>query len=425
MAEQDRERVAPIEEAGTRGTNSTSPTFSVDVALYLASRFLWTSATQIGNVAVGWLIYEETHSALALGLVGLAAFGPKFLISLVSGIVADHFDRRHIMAVALVIKGLASLGLLLVALAQNTPVGAIYALFVVSGIAQGFAGPAGQAMVANLVPRERLSRVMGLASSTGQVAAIAGPAFGGFLYIAGSWAPFGCAAACYLIAAATNLMIRLRERRTSTIAINPTDIFAGLVFIWQRPVVLGAISLDLFAVLLGGATALLPIVASDILNVGPAGLGVLRSMPAAGALTLGLFLAYVPIRRNVGQKLFVATVVFGLATIGLGLSTSFYLSLILLWLIGASDVFSVVIRHTLVQGDTPDHLRGRVAAVNSIFIGASNELGEFESGVTAAIFGLVPAILIGGIGTVGVTLLWAVLFPQLRRRDQLVERPTD
>ena len=204
-----------------------------------------------------------------------------------------------------------------------------------------------------------------------------------------------------------------------------SDAFAGLVFVWQRPIILGAISLDLFSVLLGGATALMPIIASDVLHVGPLGLGVLQSAPAVGAMTVGLTLAYAPIQRRAGRKLFIATAIFGLATIGLGLSTHLYLTLAFLWLIGASDVVSVVIRQTLVQGDTPDRMRGRVAAVNSLFIGASNELGEFESGSTAALFGLVPAIVVGGAGTLLIAALWARMFPQLRQRDQLVEPSTD
>jgi hypothetical protein len=239
--------------------------------------------------------------------------------------------------------------------------------------------------------------------------------------VLGAWVPFACAASFFLVASAANLMIRRLAQTGTRGPVMLSDAFAGLSFIWHRPVILGAISLDLFSVLLGGATALLPIIATELLGVGPSGLGLLRSMPAVGAMMLGLILSWIPIQRGVGTKLFAATTVFGLATIGLGLSTNLYLSLALLWLIGASDVFSVVIRQTLVQSDTPDHMRGRVAAVNSLFIGASNELGEFESGATAALFGLVPAILLGGFGTVAVAAAWAVIFPALRQRDRLVE----
>ena len=267
-------------------------------------------------------------------------------------------------------------------------------------------------MAANLVPREQFSQVVGLSSSIGQFAIISGPVLGGLLYVVGPWVPFACASVFYLLASGSYLMIRRHSQGSSKEPVRLADAFAGLVFIWQRPVILGAISLDLFCVLLGGATALLPIIASDILHVGPFGLGVLRAMPGVGAMMLGLVLSYRPIRRRAGPKLFAATAIFGLATIGLGLSTSVYLSMALLWLIGASDVFSVVIRQTLVQSDTPDAMRGRVAAVNSLFIGASNELGEFESGVTAALFGLVPAILLGGAGTIMVSAAWAVMFPK-------------
>jgi MFS family permease len=276
-------------------------------------------------------------------------------------------------------------------------------------------------MVANIVPREQLSRVVGMASSTGQLATILGPALGGLLFVGGPWVPFAVSAVFFFAASMLNLVVRRHGDGVSKPPVMLADAFAGLIFIWQRPVILGAISLDMFCVFLGGATALLPIIAADILHVGPLGLGILRSMPAAGAMMLGLLLACRPMERRVGHKLFLATTVFGLATIGLGLSTEMYFSMTCLWLIGASDVFSVVIRQTLVQGDTPDQMRGRVAAVNTLFIGASNELGEFESGVTAAVFGLVPAILIGGMGTICVSLLWAIMFPQLRRRDRLVE----
>ncbi len=398
-----------------------SPWSNPDVVMFMASRFLWISATQICNVAVGWLIYDVTRSAWALGLVGLAAFAPKLLLTLVAGMVADRYDRRKVMAACLALDGLATIGLFYVAVQSTVAIGAIYALFILLGIARGFAGPAAQAMAANLVPRAQFSKVVGLSSSIGQLASIGGPAMGGLLYAFGAGAPFAAAGLFFFTASGLNLLIRRLTDDRSKAPIRISDAFAGLRFIWQRPVILGAISLDLFSVLLGGATALLPIIATELLHVGPASLGILRSMPALGAMSLGLFLSYRPIERRAGKKLFTATTIFGLATVGLGLSTDFYLSLVLLWLIGASDVFSVVIRQTLVQSDTPDAMRGRVAAVNSLFIGASNELGEFESGATAALFGLVPAILLGGVGTVAVAFSWAWIFPQLRKRDHLVE----
>lgn len=413
--------MTPPENATDRVSPRASLLSNPDVPLFLVSRFLWVSANQIGNVAVGWFIYDVTRSPLALGLVGLAAFAPKLLLMLVSGLIADHQDRRMIMAVCLAVNGVTSLGLLYVVLLPDAFVTPIYVLFIVSGTTKGFAGPAAQAMIANLVPREQLSRAVGLSSSTGQFSAIVGPALGGLLYTAGPWVPFACASLFFFLASGLNLAIRRPAKGPPRDPVKLSDAFAGLHFIRKRPIILGAISLDLFSVLLGGATALLPMIASELLHAGPLGLGILRSMPAVGAMTLGIFLALNPIERYAGVKLFMATTIFGLATVGLGLSANLYLSLALLWLIGASDIFSVVIRQTLVQSDSPDAMRGRVAAVNSLFVGASNELGEFESGMTAAVVGLIPAILIGGIGTIVVSVSWALMFPQLRRRDQLVE----
>lgn len=391
-----------------------------DVIRLLAGRFLWISGTQICNVAIGWFIYDMTRSAWALGLVGLAAFAPKLLLSLVAGVVADRYDRRWIAAACLATSGIVGLGLLAAVVTPNVSISTIYILFIVSGVARSFAGPATQAMVANIVPRAQFSQVVGMSSSIGQSAIVAGPMLGGLFYIGGAWVPFACAAGFFLLASVLYLSIRKHNHSSSKEPVKLSDAFAGLVFMWQRPVILGAISLDMFCVLLGGATALLPIVVSELLHTGPLGLGILRAMPGVGAITLGIILSYRPIQRHAGRKLFTATTIFGLATIGLGLSENFYLSLVFLWVIGASDVFSVVIRQTLVQSDTPDAMRGRVAAVNTLFIGASNELGEFESGSTAALFGLVPAILIGGAGTVAVSILWALMFPNLRRRDRLV-----
>lgn len=392
-----------------------------DVVFYLAARFLWMAAFQICNVAIGWLVYEETRSAWALGLVGLAAFAPKLVVVFVSGMVADRYDRRLIVTGCLFANTAATVGLVLAVLGETVNLPAVYMLFMVSATARGFANPALTALAANLVPRRELSRVFSLAYSISQCATILGPALGGFIYLAGPFAPFAAAAAFFFIAGSLILAIRYRPEARAKTPVQMAEVFAGLAFIWRRPTILGAVSLDMFAVLLGGVTALLPMVAYEILDVGPVGLGVLRSMPALGAVVLGLVLAYSPIRRRAGLKLFTATAIFGVATIGVGLSQSLYLTMACLWVLGAADVFSVVIRQTLVQGDTPDEMRGRVSAVNSLFVGASNELGEFESGATAALFGLVPAILLGGFGTIAVALIWALLFPSLRRRNRLVE----
>lgn len=392
-----------------------------DVTLYILGRFLWMAANQSNNVAVGWLVYDVTRSAWALGLIGLAAFLPRVFVALLAGVVVDRHDRRLILSVSLAVNAASTLGLLLVVTAPTVTIWYIYALFVVNGVARGFAGPAAQALIPSLVPRTNLSRVLGLATSVSQFATMLGPALGGLLYTLGSWVPFAFAASAFALASLLTFMIRQPTRPAAAGTVRLSDALAGLTFIRNRPVILGAISLDLFAVLLGGTTALLPIIASEILDVGPFGLGILRSMPALGAMMLGLYLAYVPIRRNAGRILFAAILVFGVATLGLGLSTNLFVSMAMLWLIGASDVFSVVIRHTLIQGDTPDHMRGRVAAANSLFLGASNELGQFTSGALAALVGVVPAILIGGTGTIAVTAIWARLFPGLRRRDRLVD----
>jgi MFS family permease len=410
-----------VEDITTSGESRLSAVFQRDIVFYLTGRFLWVCAVQILNVAVGWLIYDATRSALALGMVGLAAFTPKLALSLIAGMVADRFERRLVCGIAFLVMSLVALGLLMVASSAPVVPSTIYALFIIFGTARGFANPASQAMVANLVPRKAFSRVIGIASSTSQMATIIGPALGGLLYVVGPWAPFAASASAFFIASVLNFLISKKQQAASKAPVTVSDAFAGLHFIRKKPVILGAISLDLFTVLLGGATALLPMIASEILYLGPFGLGILRSMPAVGAMMLGLTLAYRPIERRSGAKLFMATTTFGLATIVLGLSDNFYLTLACLWLLGASDVFSVVIRQTLVQSDTPDEMRGRVAAVNSLFIGASNELGEFESGVTAAMFGLVPAILIGGLGTIAISMIWAIAFPQLMKRDRLIE----
>lgn len=398
-----------------------SPLVSRDVIFFLIGRFLWMGAHQIDNVAVGWLIWEVTGSAWALGFVGLAAFLPRLLIVLIAGIMADRFDRRRLLAACLAVSGAANLGLVFVVLAPTVSIGWVYALFVLTSTARGFAGPAEPALLANLVTREHYSRVFGFGSSVGQSAVIIGPALGGFIYLAGAWAPFAAAMIFQFVGSVLILLISHRSAARAKGPVQLSEALAGLSFIRRHQIILGAISLDMFAVLLGGVVALLPIVASEILQIGPAGLGVLRSMPALGAVMVGLALAHTPIRGNAGHILFAATGMFGLATIVFGLSESFFLSLGLLWLMGASDVISVVIRQTLVQSETPDEMRGRVGAVYSLFVGASNELGEFESGATAAIFGLVPAIIIGGVGTIAVAALWTRLFPALWRRDQLVE----
>jgi MFS family permease len=392
-----------------------------DFARFCSARFLAGCALQMQNVAVGWLVYDWTQSALALGLAGLAAFLPAAGLVLVAGHVADIFDRRRIVATVYAIHVVAALGLVACAFRGAEALLFAYGLIVLSGGARSFGNPASQALMPNLVAREAFGRAVPLAATSWQTATILGPAVGGLLYIAGPQVVFGTAALFFAAAGVAIASIRHRapplERRGASWA----GIVAGIAFVRSRPLLLGAISLDLFAVLLGGATALLPIYAQTVLETGPWGLGLLRSMPGAGAVTMSALLATFPLARRVGVKLFLGVAVFGLATIAFGLSTSLPLSMGCLFVAGAADTVSVVVRQTLVQAETPDGMRGRVAAVNSIFIGASNELGEFESGLLAAWLGAVRAVVLGGLGTIAVAAAWTYLFPELWRRDRLVE----
>ena len=339
---------------------------------------------------------------------------------LVTGHVADAFDRRLIMLIAHAATALSAAGLVLFAAMGADAALPVYGLVALAGTARAFGLPAQQALLPLLVSREDFGNAVAWNSSVNQTATISGPALGGVLYLLGPTVVFATVAAAFAAAALIAALIvprppERRRERTSW-----TTLVAGLSFIRAHPVVLGAISLDLVAVFLGGATALLPIFAQDILHVGPVGLGLLRSAPAAGALAMAFTLAHRPVARNAGRQMLQAVALFGLSTIGFGLSTSLYLSLACLALIGAADMVNVYVRQTLVQTETPDAMRGRVAAVNSIFIGASNELGEFESGTLAALLGAVPAVVIGGAATIAVAALWGRMFPQLAARDRLI-----
>ncbi len=389
------------------------------------TRVCTTIAYQMIGVAVGWRVYELTGSALALGLIGLAQFLPALLLVLPAGQVADRHDRRQVAARAQRVSALAAALLALGSLGDWLTVHGIYALVLVIGAARAFEAPSLQALLPRLVPPARLGSAVAASASAMQTAVISGPALAGFVYAA--WPAAVFAASALLWALASLQLARIEPlNRPATSAPPPglDTLFAGITFIRSRPVVLGAISLDLFAVLLGGATALLPIYARDILLTGPLGLGLLRSAPAIGALAMSLWLSRHPPQRGVGRLMFAAVAVFGVATLVFALSTQFALSLAALVVLGASDMISVVIRASLVQLETPDEMRGRVSAVNSIFIGASNQFGEFESGLTAALFGTVPAAALGGLGTLLVVLVWMRLFPDLRRRERLLETGT-
>lgn len=391
-----------------------------DFRLFLGVRIVSTFAVMIQSVAVGWQIYDMEHTPLALAWVGLAEFVPMFLLTLPAGAVVDHTDQRKVLSAAFLVQGLAAALLMALSLARVPVAWPYYAVIAVFGIARGFYGPSAQSLLAFLVPQERLARSIALSGSAYQAAVIAGPALGGFLYALGPSLTYAtCLVAFCLagLATATYGGRRNKPHRAQQGAI--ARVREGLAFVFSRPVVLGAISLDLFAVLLGGATALLPVFARDILHTGPVGLGVLRSASAVGATCMALGMARSPLVRDTGRRMFAAVAVFGLATMVFGVSRNLYLSLGALIILGAADQVSVFVRSALIQLATPDVMRGRVSAVNQLFIGASNELGEFESGVTAAWLGTVPSVVLGGIGTLLVVVVWMRLFPALRTVDRL------
>lgn len=379
------------------------------------SRVLASVAFQMIGVAVGWQLYSLTGSALDLGLVGLVQFAPMVLLTFVVGHVADRFDRRLIAAVCEAVKTAAALALCLASVHGWQSKTTLLVLVGVLGTAQVFENPAMTALAPEVVPRPLIARAIAWVISASQTAQIVGPALGGLLYAIGPGSAYATSAVLCAMAGALAIAIRaprvVRAREPMTLA----TAFSGAAFILSRRVLYGTMSLDLFAVLLGGATALLPVYARDVLGTGPVGLGLLRSAPALGALATSVFLARRPIERRIGPALFRSVIVFGVATIVFGVSTSFALSLIALTVLGAADVVSMVIRSTLAQIRTPDAMRGRVSAVHSLFTGTSNQLGAFESGVVAALVGAVPAVVIGGVGTIAVALAWMSLFPELRR----------
>jgi MFS family permease len=391
--------------------------------------FLWGArvAANLGvhmlDVAVAWQLYALTGSALDLGLVGLVQFAPVVLLTLVVGQVVDRYDRRMITTACQVVKAAAAVALALGSLGHWQSKGTILAMVAVAGAARAFENPVMTAMVPGVVPRPLIARAMAWVVSANQTAQIAGPALGGFLFALGAPAAYLSACALFGVAGACTALIRMDPPERTRPPVTLETVFSGLAFIRQRPVLLGTMSLDLFAVLLGGATALLPIYARDILGAGPSGLGLLRAAPAVGALATSVVLARYPLERRVGRALFRAVMVFGAATVAFGLSTNFAVSLAALAVLGAADVVSVVIRVSLVQLRTPDEMRGRVSAVHSLFTGTSNQLGAFESGLVASLVGAVPAVLIGGLGTMAVAALWMVLFPDLRRIRAFEERP--
>ena len=396
------------------------------------TRLAGTAASQMLMVAVGWQMYELTGSAWDLGLVGLYQFLPALLLMLVAGYVADRVKRTHIVAACLAMQLLVAALLCAASFEHATLVAVgnssatrwlsrelLLAVSVLLGTTRAFQMPAQQALIALLVPAALLPRAMAFSASGMQAAIIVGPAIGGVIYAAGAAAVYGASATLFALGCGLVMFVRYRHAPTPYERPTVTTLLAGVSFIARRKVLLGAVSLDLFAVLLGGANALLPIFAKDILHVDAWGLGLLRGAPAIGALIMSIVLTRWPMDRKVGPKVLWSVAVFGASTIVFGLSTSFVLSLAAMAVTGAADMVSVVIRQTLVQLETPDEMRGRVSAVNSVFIGASNQLGEFESGATAALLGAVASVVVGGLGTLIVAVLWIRLFPSLAKRDAL------
>ncbi|RKH33288.1 MFS transporter [Corallococcus sicarius] len=391
-----------------------------DFRLYQVARLCAVLAAQIESVAIGWQVYELTGSALALGYTGLAQFLPFLAFSLLGGQVADRFDRRRILALCQGVMLVCSLLLLVFTLGHVTDVRFVYGVLVLFGTARAFYGPAGSALTPYLVPPEELTRAVAVNSTTWNVATIAGPAVGGLLYgwLGGKGVYIASASLCALTVVWI-LSLHVRTGSASREPMSLATLVAGLKFVRGKRLLLGSLTLDLFAVLLGGAVALLPIYARDVLHTGPLGLGLLRSAPAVGAAVVAVLLAFRPLGGHAGWKMFAAVAVFGAATLVFGVSTSLPLSLAALAIAGAADMVSVVVRHTLELVSTPDDMRGRVGAVNMMCIGASNELGEFRAGSFAEGVGAVNAVVVGAVGTLVVVVLWAWLFPELRQVDRL------
>jgi MFS family permease len=393
----------------------------LDFVLYQIERFSVVAALEMQSVAVGWQVYEITRRPLDLGYVGLAQFLPNVLLFLVAGHAADRFSRKSILLICNLVLALCSALLIEITHVGPHNVKPIYVVLILLGIARAFNSPAGRSLLPALVPIEVFPNAVAWNSTTYQTAAILGPAIGGLLYafFRGPAGVYSASVIACAIATAALVRINVRPSAREKEEVSLRTVLAGLRYIWTHKIILGSISLDLFAVLLGGAVALLPVYAREILHTGPWGLGLLRASPGIGASLMAILLAYQPLRRKVGKIMLFCVAGFGVFTIVFGLSRSLVLSMISLVLVGAADMVSIVVRGVLVQIATPDSVRGRVNAVDMIFIGASNELGEFESGVTAYWFGTVAAVILGGVGTIVVVALWAWMFPDLREADRL------
>ncbi|WP_333680994.1 MFS transporter [Dyella sp.] len=411
-------------------SSSSAPGSADSLLNHRAYLAFWCARTassfgfQMLSVAVGWQIYAITGRAFDLGLIGLVQFFPSVLLALPAGHLADQFDRRRIVLMGQIVEWIAIVLLATLTLLHAIDEMGILLLIFVISTAKAFESPSMQSMVPALVPPALLPRAMAVNGSAMQAAMIMGPALGGLLYIAGPGVVYAVAAMLYLVSTVMVSQLRYEQSPPKREPATLKTLFAGVHFIRDRKDILGVISLDLFAVLLGGATALLPIFAKDILHTGPWGLGLLRAAPAIGALLMSFWLAHHNMERNVGKIMFASVAGFGVATLVFALSQVLWLSLLALFTLGAFDMVSMVIRGSLVQLDTPDAMRGRVSAVNAIFINTSNQLGEFESGMLAAWLGAVGSAVIGGIGTLVVVGLWMAMFPTLRRRQRLHAEPS-
>ena len=400
-----------------------SPFSFRDFRFYWFTRFATTIAQNAMVVVIGWQVYDiarrtmlPKEAAFQLGMIGVAQFLPLAVLTLITGWTADRIDRRWIGRIALLLEGLCAVWLAYLAVHGTTTLVAIYIVAVMLGICRAFANPAIGALAPNLVPPEVLPTAIAASSIAWQTGAIAGPALGGYLYAASHSAPYIVAALLFLVAVGSMMFIRPIAKTTLDRTAHPwRQMIDGLHYVRKNRIVLGAISLDLFAVLLGGATAMLPIYARDILQVGASGLGHLRAAPAVGSALMAFYFSVKPLRHNVGVKMLIAVALFGACTVGFGLSRSMPFSLICLAVLGACDMLSVYVRQSLMQIWTPNHMRGRVGAVSTLFISGSNELGEAESGLLASLIGAVPAVVLGGFGAIAVTILWSRLFPELVR----------
>ena len=396
-----------------------------DYRAFWAARFLATVAGLMLVVVIGWQVYDiaraqmsRDEAAFLLGMIGLAQFLPLFCLALVVGVIADRMDRRHIARAAVALEIACAAGLGWLAILGQVPMAALFIVAALLGVARAFQGPSMAALGPNLVPRELLPQAIALNSISWQAGAVIGPPLGAFLYAVSPATPYVVAAILFGLTFVCLALIRPVPRPPPSLLTPWRSVVEGIAYVRHNRVLLGAISLDLFAVLLGGATAMLPVYARDVLQVGVAGLGPLRAAPSAGAVLMAVVLASRPLRRHVGPVMFGSVALFGLATIVFGLSTSYPLSLAALFVLGAADAISVFVRGSLIQLHTPDEMRGRVSSVSGLFISASNELGELESGLAARTIGAVPGVVIGGIGAIIVTGLWAWRFPQLRQADR-------